>query len=35
MDPYSFEIDAVDFKVRHDFGVAAVDPRGAYRSVVP
>lgn len=34
MDPYSFELDSVDFKVRHDFGVAAVDPRGAYRAVV-
>lgn len=33
-DPYSFEIDAVDFKVRHDFGVAAVDPRGTYKGVV-
>lgn len=30
MDPYSFELDSVDFKVRHDFGVAAVDPRGAF-----
>ena len=35
MDPYSFELDSVDFKVRHDFGVAAVDPRGAYWSQVP
>lgn len=34
-DPYSWEIDSIDFKVRHDFGVAALDPRGAYRSVVP
>lgn len=34
-DPYSFELDAVDFKVRSDFGVAPVDPRGAYRSIVP
>ena len=34
MDPYTFELDSVDFKVRHDFGVAAVDPRGAYKSVV-
>jgi hypothetical protein len=33
-DPYSWEIDSIDFKVRHDFGVAAVDPRGTYRSVV-
>lgn len=34
MDPYTFEFDVVAFKVRQDFGVAAVDPRGAYRSVV-
>jgi hypothetical protein len=34
-DPYSWEIDSIDFKVRHDFGVAAVDPRGAYRAIVP
>ena len=33
-DPYTFELDSIDFKVRLDFGVAAVDPRGAYRSVV-
>lgn len=33
-DPYSWELDSVDFKVRHDFGVAAVDPRGTYRAVV-
>jgi hypothetical protein len=35
MDPYTFELDSVDFKVRHDFGMAAVDPRGAFRSVAP
>jgi Mu-like prophage major head subunit gpT len=35
VDPYTFELDSVDFKVRLDFGAAAVDPRGAYRSVVP
>jgi hypothetical protein len=35
MDPYSFELDSVDFKVRHDFGVAAIDPRGAYKGIVP
>jgi hypothetical protein len=35
MDPYTFELDSVDFKVRHDFGVAAVDPRGAYAGIVP
>ncbi len=34
VDPYTFELDSVDFKVRHDFGVAAVDPRGTYRGVV-
>jgi hypothetical protein len=34
-DPYTYELDSVDFKVRFDFGVAPVDPRGAYRSVVP
>lgn len=34
VDPYTFELDSVDFKVRHDFGVAAFDPRGAYRGVV-
>jgi hypothetical protein len=34
-DPYQFELDSVDFKVRSDFGVAPVDPRGAYRSIVP
>ena len=34
MDPYTYELDSVDFKVRLDFGVAAVDPRGAYRGIV-
>jgi hypothetical protein len=33
-DPYSYEVDSVDFKVRLDFGVAVVDPRGVYRGVV-
>lgn len=33
-DPYSFELDSVDFKVRLDFGVASVDPRAVYRGVV-
>lgn len=33
-DPYTFELDSIDYKVRMDFGVAPVDPRGAYRSVV-
>jgi hypothetical protein len=34
MDPYTFELDSVDFKVRHDFGCATVDPRGAHKNVV-
>lgn len=34
MDPYTFELDSIDFKVRQDFGVAAVDWRGAFKSVV-
>jgi hypothetical protein len=34
-DPYNFELDAVDFKVRSDFGVAPVDPRGAFWAQVP
>lgn len=34
MDPYTFELDSVDFKVRHDFGAAAIDPRGAFKAVV-
>jgi hypothetical protein len=34
-DPYQFELDSVDFKVRSDFGVGVIDPRGAYRSIVP
>lgn len=33
-DPYSWEGDSIDFKVRHDFGMSAVDPRGTYRGVV-
>ena len=33
-DPYTWELDSVDFKCRHDFGVAAVDPRGAYKNTV-
>lgn len=33
-DPYTYEFDSVDFKVRLDYGVAAVDPRGSYRGVV-
>ena len=35
MDPYTFELDSVDFKCRHDFGVACVDPRAAFVSIVP
>jgi hypothetical protein len=34
MDPYDFEFDSVSFKVRHDFGVAAIDYRGAYKNAV-
>lgn len=34
VDPYTYELDSVDFKVRHDFGVAAVDPRGVHRAMV-
>jgi hypothetical protein len=33
-DPYTWELDSVDFKVRLDFGVGVIDPAGAYRSVV-
>ncbi|MCX6419316.1 MAG: hypothetical protein NTU50_07890 [Actinobacteria bacterium] len=33
-DPYRFDLDSVDFKVRLDFGVAPVDPRGTYKGVV-
>lgn len=31
VDPYTFEFDSIDFKTRHFFGAAAVDPRGVYR----
>lgn len=31
-DPYTWEWDSVDFKVREDFGVGSVDPAGVYRS---
>ena len=34
VDPYTYELDSVDFKVRHDFGVAAYDPRALFRAVV-
>jgi hypothetical protein len=30
-DPYSWEWDSVDFKVRLDLGVGVIDPRGTYR----
>lgn len=33
-DPYTWELDSVDFKVRLDFGVGIIDPLGAYRAVV-
>jgi hypothetical protein len=33
-DPYTWEWDSVDFKVRLDFGVGVVDHRGTYRSIV-
>ena len=33
-DPYSWEWDSVDYKVRTDFGMNTVDPAGTYRSVV-
>ena len=33
-DPYTWELDSVDFKVRLDFGVTIADPRAVYRSVV-
>lgn len=35
VDPYTYEFDSIDFKVRHDFGVAAVDFRGYYWAQVP
>jgi hypothetical protein len=34
-DPYEFDIDTLDYKCRLDFGIAAVDPRGAFRASVP
>lgn len=34
VDPYTYEWDTVDFKIRHVFGWAAVDPRGTYRGLV-
>lgn len=35
VDPYTYELDSVDFKIRLDFGAAPVDPRGVYRGLVP
>jgi hypothetical protein len=35
VDPYTFEFDTIDFKVRHDFGTSAVDFRGFYWAQVP
>jgi hypothetical protein len=32
-DPYTWELDSVDFKVRLDFGVAVVDHRPTYRGI--
>lgn len=34
VDPYDFEFDTIDFKVRLDTGVGPVDPQAAYRSIV-
>jgi hypothetical protein len=31
VDPYTFELDSLDYKVRFDVGAAPVDPRGSYR----
>lgn len=33
-DPYTYELDTIDFKVRHDFGAAVADPRAVARAVV-
>jgi hypothetical protein len=33
-DPYTWEVDSVDFKVRLDFGVGVVDPKAVYRATV-
>lgn len=30
-DPYSFEGDAIEYKLRHDVGVTAVEPLGTYK----
>jgi hypothetical protein len=34
-DPYSMEYDEITWKVRHEWGVAALDWRGAVKAVVP
>lgn len=34
-DPYTYEIDTIDFKIRHDFGAAVVEPRAVARGKVP
>lgn len=33
-DPYTFELQSLDWLVREDFGVACVDPRGAFKASV-
>lgn len=33
-DPYTYEMDTLDFKIRHDFGAAVVDPRATARGRV-
>lgn len=33
-DPYTFELQSLDWLVRSDFGVAPVDPRGTFRARV-
>lgn len=33
-DPYNLEVDSIDYKVRHDWGVSAGEWRVAYKSVV-
>jgi hypothetical protein len=33
-DPYTYEMDTIDYKIRHDFGAAVVDPKGTARGRV-
>ncbi len=33
-DPYSFEMDTIDLKLRHDFGAAVLEPRATARAIV-